>query len=280
MQVEKSMENKVVLITGATDGIGKQVASQLADLGARVFIHGRNAEKAELVRQEIIQATSNTQVETLIADFQSLEQVRQMAEELKSKIDRLDVLINNAGVFMGKRRLSVDGFEMTFAVNYLAPFLLTHLVKDLLVKAAPARIITLSSSGHKLVYLNLRNLQGERFYWGWVAYCRSKLLNMIFTIELSQRLDGSGVVINAVHPGVIKTNILKSARISSNLSVQEGAQPIVRLASAPDFGEVSGKYFDRMREAVPNCIANNSQLRRKIWEISADMVGLKADTGF
>ena len=269
-----NMENKVVLVTGSTDGIGKQTALDLANLGARVFIHGRNAEKAEKVRQEIIQKTSNPQVEVLIADFQSLKQVRAMAAQLHTQTDRLDVLINNAGIFMNKRRLSTDGYEMTFAVNHLAPFLLTHLLMDLLSKAAPARIITVSSSGHKLVYLNPRNLQGKSFYWGWVAYCRSKLLNMLFTLELSERLKGSQIVTNAVHPGVVKTRLLKSAGVSSSLSVAEGALPIVRLASATELGQVSGKYFSRMKITAPNCIANRSKLRRKIWELSARLVGL------
>ena len=269
-----NMENKVVLVTGATDGIGKQVALDLASLGAHVFIHGRNAEKAEKVRQEIIQKTGNPRVDVLIADFQSLKQVRKMAADLHQQTRRLDVLINNAGIFMNKRRLSTDGYEMTFAVNHLAPFLLTNLLLDLLHNAEPARIITVSSSGHKLVYLNPLNLQGKSFYWGWVAYCRSKLLNMLFTLELSELLKGTSVVTNAVHPGVVKTRLLKSAGVSSSLSVAEGAQPIVRLASAPEFGNVSGKYFSRMKQSSPNQIATRGSLRRKIWELSAGLVGL------
>lgn len=266
---------KTILITGATDGIGKQAAIKLARMGARILIHGRNPEKAEIVRREIIEASNNPLVETVIADLQSLKQVRNLASEVKKRTDHLDVLINNAGVYMNKRRLSEDGYEMTFAVNHLAPFLLTNLLLDLLKKSSPSRVVTVSSVGHKMVYLNLADLQGKFFFWDWVAYCRSKLLNILFTFELSERLKGSGVVANAVHPGVISSNLLKSARLGSSMSVEDGADPIVYLASSPDLVTVSGKYFNRLKIGKSSAISKRVDLRKKIWEISSILSGLK-----
>jgi len=269
-----SLVGKTILITGATDGIGKQSAIKLARMGARILIHGRNPEKAELVRLEIIQASNNPLVETVIADLQSLKQVRNLASEVKKHTDHLDVLINNAGVYMNKRSLSEDGYEMTFAVNHLAPFLLTNLLLDLLKKSSPSRVITVSSVGHRMVYLNLADLQGKFFFWDWVAYCRSKLLNILFTFELSERLKGSGVVANAVHPGVISSNLLKSARLGSSMTVEDGADPIVYLASSPDLVAVSGKYFHRLKIGNSSALSKHVNLRKKIWEISSNLSGL------
>jgi NAD(P)-dependent dehydrogenase (short-subunit alcohol dehydrogenase family) len=266
---------KTILITGATDGIGKQAAIKLARMGARIIIHGRNPEKAENVRLEVIQASNNPLVETVIADLQSLKQVRNLASEVKKRTDHLDVLINNAGVYVNNRRLSEDGYEMTFAVNHLAPFLLTNLLLDLLKKSSPSRVVTVSSVGHKMVYLNLADLQGKFFFWDWVAYCRSKLLNILFTFELSERLKGSGVVANAVHPGVISSNLLKSARLGSSMTVEDGADPIVYLASSPDLVTVSGKYFNRLKIGNSSAISKRVNLRKKIWEISSILSGLK-----
>ena len=282
MLYNKMMENlslvgKTILITGATDGIGKQSAIKLARMGARILIHGRNPEKAENVRLEIIQASNNPLVETVIADLQSLKQVRNLASEVKKRTDHLDVLINNAGVYMNKRRLSEDGYEMTFAVNHLAPFLLTNLLLDLLKKSSPSRVVTVSSVGHKMVYLNLADLQGKFFFWDWVAYCRSKLLNILFTFELSERLKGSGVIANAVHPGVISSNLLKSARLGSSMTVEDGADPIVYLASSPDLVTVSGKYFHRLKIGNSSALSKKVNLRKKIWEISSILSGLKVD---
>ena len=269
-----SLVGKTILITGATDGIGKQAALMLARMGARILLHGRNPEKAELVRQEIIQESNNPLVETVIADLQSLKQVRHLANEVKKRTDHLDVLINNAGVYMNKRRLSEDGYEVTFAVNHLAPFCLTNLLLDLLKKSAPSRVVTVSSVGHKFVYLNMADLQGKFFFWDWVAYCRSKLLNILFTFELSERLKGSGVVANAVHPGVISSNLLKSARLGSSMSVEDGAAPIVFLASSPELADVTGKYFNRMKVGPSSPIAKQQKLRKKVWEISSILCGL------
>lgn len=274
MKADNRMRDKTVLITGATDGIGKQTALRLAEMGARVLLHGRNPEKGEKVRQEIISKSGNPMVELLIADLQSLKQVRQLASDVKKTTNRLDVLINNAGVYMKKRRLSEDGFEMTFAVNHLAPFLLTNLLIDLLKQSAPARVVTVSSVGHKLVYLNMADLQGKFFFWDWVAYCRSKLLNVLFTFELSERLKGTGVAANAVHPGVITTNLLKKAKVGSSASIEDGADPLVYLATSSELNNVSGKYFDRKKISTANRLSNYDKLRKKIWTLSMQLSGL------
>ena len=274
MKTEVNIKTKTILITGATDGIGKQTALRLAQMGARILLHGRNLEKGEKVRQEIISKSGNPKVELLIADLQSLKQVRQLASDVKKTTSRLDILINNAGIYMKKRRLSEDGYEMTFAVNHLAPFLLTNLLLDLLKKSAPARVVTVSSVGHKLVYLNLADLQGKFFFWDWVAYCRSKLLNVLFTFELSERLKGTGVVANAVHPGVITTNLLKKAKIGSSASVEDGADPLVYLATSPELNNVSGKYFNRMKVSKANRLSTYDKLRKKIWTLSMRLSGL------
>ena len=275
VNTDTNMQHKTVLITGATDGLGRQVALRLAQMDAHVIIHGRNPEKALRVQQEIISITGNQQVEFLIADLQSLAQVRSLATEVMQRTSKLDVLINNAGVFMPRRKLSLDGHEMTFAVNHLAPFLLTTLLLDLLKKSAPARVVTVSSVGHKYVYLNPTDLQGKHFFWNWVAYCRSKLLNILFTFELARRLKGSGVTANAVHPGVIReTNLAKTAWIKFGIGLEEGAESIVHLAVSPTVEGISGKYFHHKDIGKPSPIAYVKKLQRKLWQLSAAMTGV------
>lgn len=267
------MNEKIILITGATDGLGKQTALQLAQLGATLLIHGRNFKKLESVRKEIIAKTGNEKIKMVQADFQSLSQVKQMAEDLNRTLSRLDVLINNAGVFMRRREMTEDGFEMTFGVNHLAPFLLTNLLLNLIKSSAPARIINVSSMGHRFVWLNLKNMQGERFYWGWVAYCRSKLINILFTRELAERLRGSGICANAIHPGTLHSNLTLKASILMGITAAAGAESIVKLATGTEGGQVSGMYFNRFKPAAPSPVALNQKLQKIMWEISEEMVG-------
>jgi NAD(P)-dependent dehydrogenase (short-subunit alcohol dehydrogenase family) len=270
------MSNKTILITGATDGLGKQTALQLAKLGARIFLHGRNPIKAENVRAEIIGQTGNCAIDVLTADFQSLRQVREMVTTIKQRTPHLDILINNAGVYMHERRLSEDGYEMTFAVNHLAPFLLTNLLLELLKQSAPSQVITLSSVGHKLVTLNMADLQGKHFFWGWVAYCRSKLLNVLFTFELAERLKGSGVNANAIHPGVVRaTNLTRKAKVGWGITVNEGAESIVNLATSSALAKVSGAYFNRLKQGKASPIARKIALRKQVWQISSELTSLQ-----
>jgi NAD(P)-dependent dehydrogenase (short-subunit alcohol dehydrogenase family) len=268
------MQKKVVLITGATDGIGKQTALDLAAMSATVIVHGRTAQRARDAAQEIQRRTGNKNVDSVYADFSSLSDVRHLAADVKAKCKRLHVLINNAGVYMKERRTTNDGFEMTFAVNHLAPFLLTNLLLDLLKHSTPARIINLSSIAHTRAKLEFDNLQGEKQFDAYGAYALSKLGNVLFTNELAERLNGTNVTVNAVHPGVITTKLLRAGFSISGSSVGEGAETSVYLASSPLVENVTGKYFVKKSEENSSAIAQDSQLRKKFWEVSCLLVGL------
>jgi NAD(P)-dependent dehydrogenase (short-subunit alcohol dehydrogenase family) len=268
------LSNKTILITGATDGIGKETARQLAMMDAQVILHGRNPEKAERVREEIIVAASNEKVETMIADLSSLNQVRSLADQVRAKHEHLDVLINNAGIYTTKKALTSDGYEMTFAVNHLSHFLLTNLLLDLVIASAPARIITVSSSAHTDARFDIENLNAEKKFHGWGAYCISKLANLLFTFALARRLEGSGVTANSLHPGFINTNIL-GRDIAGRKPVTEGAQTPVYLASSKEVGNVSGQYFYQKKITPPSELSRNVALQEEFWEISKKMTNLE-----
>ncbi len=273
MMQSKLMSGKTVLITGATDGIGKETAAQLADMGAGVIVHGRNAEKTEKVREEIVVRTGNSGVEIIVADLSAMANVRSLAAEIRSRFDHLDVLINNAGVYMKELIRTPDGFEMTFAVNHLAPFLLTNLLLPLVKASAPARVITVSSVAHGSARLDLDNLNAEKSFHGWGAYCISKLGNLLFTFELARRLAGSSVTANALHPGTIDTNMLQKLGMNGR-PVADGAETPVYLASSPEAAEISGEYFNHKRIAKPSDLARDEGLQKNFWEISSNLVGL------
>lgn len=269
------MKDKIVLITGSTDGIGKETALQLAQLGATVIVHGRSTERCQATRDDIRQATGNPNVDCVVADLSSQRQVRQMAADIIVRYDRLHVLINNAGVILLKRQLTEDGLETTFAVNHLAPFLLTLLLLDLLKKSAPARIITVSSTVHYDEQIKFDNLQGERDYYGLGAYKVSKLGNVLFTFELAERLKGTGVTANCLHPGVVATKLLDTGWGWSNgLSSAQGAALSVYLATSPEMEQVTGKYFEHTSPGGASPKANDLKLRRKFWEVSTKLAGI------
>ncbi len=267
------MQGKVILITGATDGIGKQTALELAGTGATILLHGRNATKGKQVRQEIVHATGNDRIDFFKADLSSLQEVRQMATAIKQKYTHLHVLINNAGIFAAKRTLSKDGFEMTFAVNYLAHFLLTCLLIDLLCQSTPARIINVSSMAHS-DHLNFDNLQGEKSYSGYTAYAYSKLENILFTFKLATLLDGKKVSVNCLHPGVINTKLLHAGWGLGGASVEQGARTSVYLATAPELEGVTGRYFfDMQGERRPATVAYDPAVQDKLWHLSEEWCG-------
>ena len=268
------MKDKIVLVTGATDGIGKQTALELAQLGARVLAHGRSAERCRAVVEEIKQRTGN-EADYLVADFASLQQVRAMAAEVKAKHDRLRVLVHNAGVLMRERRLTGDGLETTFAVNHLAPFLLTHLLLDLLKASAPARIVVVSSGTHQSAKVDFGNLQGEKRYDGYAAYALSKLGNVLFAYELAERLAGTGVTVNCLHPGVIATKLLRAGWGGRGNGLAEGAETLVYLASSPEVENVTGKYFVRKRETPSSPASHDEKLRKEFWKVSERLVEKK-----
>ncbi|MCB2213992.1 SDR family oxidoreductase [bacterium] len=269
------MQGKTILITGATDGIGRVTARQLADMDARVIVHGRSAEKAAEVKDTIITETGNDKVETAIADLSVMANVRALASEITDRFDHLDVLINNAGVYLTEHIETSDGFEKTFAVNHLAPFLLTNLLLPLLKASAPARVITVSSVAHGSARVDLDNLNAEKRFHGWGAYCLSKLGNLLFTFELARRLEGSGVTANALHPGTVNTKMLEKLGMQGK-PVTEGAATSVFLASSQDVAGVTGKYFSQKRIAKPSDVELDRDLQQKFWDRSAEMVNLGA----
>lgn len=269
------MQGKTVLITGSTDGIGKQSALELARMGATVILHGRDYAKGSSTLQEIGKLTGNDKLDLFVADLSSQNQVRNFAAEVERKYTRLDVLINNAGVYMHHRQLTDDGLEMTFAVNHLAPFLLSSLLLNLLRKSAPARIVTVSSIAHQRARLDFDNLQAEKKFDAYGSYALSKLANILFTYELADRLDGSAVTATTLHPGVIDTKLLRIGFGSfGGRSLEEGATTTVYLASSPNVAGISGKYFVDCAERASSPLSYDVKLRKELWRRSETLVGL------
>lgn len=266
---------KTILITGATDGIGKVSALELAAQGHHILVHGRNPTRGEQVVQEIQHTTKNPQVEFVLADFGSLAQVRHLAAQIQQKYQRLDLLINNAGVFLPKRTVTADGLEMTFAVNHLAHFLLTNLLLDQLKQSAPARIVHVSSGTHRSGHIEWDNLQGEKQYGGYDAYSRSKLANVLFCYALADRLEGARVTSNVLHPGVIATKLLHAGwgRGGGN-DLGRGAETVVYVATAPELENVTGRYFDNRRMSESSMVTHDKQLQSEFWNVSARLVNL------
>jgi NAD(P)-dependent dehydrogenase (short-subunit alcohol dehydrogenase family) len=284
-----TMQGKICLITGGTNGIGKSTAQGLARLGATVVIVGRDAQKTRQVVEEIRSATDNENVDSLLADLSSQQEVRRLASEFKRKYSQLHVLLNNAGGTLTPRQLSVDGIEMTLALNHLAYFLLTNLLLDMLEVSAPARIINVSSDAHSRGTIDFDNLQGERSYSSFGPYGNSKLANILFTIELARRLEGTGVTVNALHPGLTSTGfgknnpglLMKIMGVVIPLiarSPEKGAVTSIYLASSPEVQSITGKYFVDCKVTQPAPQATDSAVARQLWDVSADMVHL-ADAG-
>jgi len=267
------MENKTVLVTGGTDGIGKETALQLARMGARVLVHGRDKEKGVQAMDDINRETCNEKVGLYYADFSSLADVKRMAEDIKREHTELHVLVNNAGNFFGDRLLSSDGVEMTLAVNHLAPFLLTILLLDLLKVSTPSRIVNVASSSHKLIKsVDLENLQGESNYDGFTAYSLSKLGNVLFTQSLADKLNGTSVTANVLHPGVVNTRLLRKSYHLDGMSVEEGARTSVYLASSPAVEGISGKYYKNMQEHPASDLSQDQDLQDAFWKLSKELV--------
>ena len=275
----KPMQGKVCLVTGATAGIGKVAAAALARQGAQVVIAGRNPQKTRDTVDQIKSETGNEGVQYLLADFSDLQQVSALASAYKERYSRLDVLLNNAGTYFNARVKTAYGVEMTFLVNHLAPFLLTNLLLDTLQASSPARIINVSSDAHKFATLNFEDLGFEHGYFGFSAYGRSKLANVLFTYELARRLAGSGVTVNAVHPGHVATNIWENnlgifggvIRLLNSLfalTPQQGADTLIYLATSPDVAQITGQYFVK-RKAVPSSpLSRDEKTARRLWEFS------------
>jgi NAD(P)-dependent dehydrogenase (short-subunit alcohol dehydrogenase family) len=278
MQTPDSLEARVVLVTGATDGIGKATAMELARRGARVIIHGRTAASATAAREELTAATGNTRLRAVGADLASLSAVRSLAEAVRAMEPALHVLVNNAGIYMHERVLTADGYEMTFAVNHLAPFLLTRELLGLLTASAPSRIITVSSVAHQRAHYDATNLQAEKRFDAYGAYALSKLANILFTYELADRLSGTGVTATCLHPGVIRTKMLRSGFPTLEGSpVEDGAATSVFLAADPGVAGVTGAYFVACREQKSSPASRDPRVRKELWSLSERLCSPRAE---
>jgi NAD(P)-dependent dehydrogenase (short-subunit alcohol dehydrogenase family) len=265
---------KVILVTGATDGIGRETARALASLGHRVILHGRTAARAEAAAEALRRDLPTVELATAAGDLSSLAEVRALAAALRQAHPRLDVLLHNAGVYATTRQLTPDGLELTFAVNHLAPFLLTHLLVDR-VREVRGRVVVVSSGGHGNATLDLEDLQGARAYDGYGAYARSKLCNVLFAAELAERLRGSGATANSLHPGVVGTKLLRAGfAMDGPDSLAEGAATSVYLAVSPEVEGVSGRYFVRRKAVPPSRLARKADLRAALWAASEKLAGI------
>jgi NAD(P)-dependent dehydrogenase (short-subunit alcohol dehydrogenase family) len=281
------MTGKVCVVTGASSGIGKAAALAIARLGADVIGVCRDKARGEAAMAELGAVAEASVRQLEIADLSSLQDVRDLAARL-SQLDRLDVLINNAGLVLADRRVSADGFEYTFAVNHLAPFLLTNALREKLVASAPARVITVASAAHRAARLDLADLQLTGHYNGWRAYANSKLANIAFTTELAGRLAGTGVTANCLHPGAVNTGFGREGSTPLRLGLglgrwflltpSQGADTVVYLASSPNVAGVTGGYFVKRMLRSPSHEARDVATARQLWEISAELTGL-AGTG-
>ena len=282
MAKEWQISGKLCMITGANSGIGKATAIGLAGLGARVVMVCRNKEKGEAALDEVIAKSGNESVELMLAELSSKKAIRRLADDYRKKHKELHVLINNAGALNSKRVETMDGLEMTFAVNHLAYFLLTNLLLDVLKLSAPARVINVSSNVHHQGVINFDDLQAKFRYNGTAAYNQSKLANVLFTYELARRLIGTGVTANCLHPGVVRTNFGMEAtgftafmiRLMHPffLSQEKGAEPLIYLASTPE--TFNGKYFSRKKEERSSEASYDEQDAKRLWEVSAELTNL------
>ena len=272
----------LAVVTGASSGIGRAAAVELARRGFDVVAVGRDARRLERTARDMGKASGQAPPEPLGVDFSALEEVRALAARLLERHERIDVLVNNAGVLMGRRELTPDGYETTFAVNHLAPFLLTNLLLDRLRASAPARIVTTSSAAHYSGRIDFSDLQGERSFSGWQAYCDSKLANVLFTMGLARRLEGTGVTANCLHPGVIRSRLGRRGPLPARLawsalnpffgSPKAGARTIVHLASAAEAAEVSGEYFVGTKPRPANADEHTAE---RLWEVSSELVSAR-----
>lgn len=261
---------KTILVTGATDGIGLETAKELARLGHDVVVHGRNEDKALRACNAIRNAVPNASLSTAHADFGDLAAVARMAQDLAARLPKLDVLINNAGVYLMERKTSADGYEMTLAVNHLAHFLLTNLLLPLLKKSDEPRVVTVSSMVHANGRINFDDMNCAHAYNGYHAYSNSKLANALFANELALREHW--LTSNSLHPGVIGTKLLHAAFSMAGDSVAAGARTSVYLATSPDVAGITGKYFDHCTEAAAAAQVHDRQLAQQLWIWSEDAV--------
>lgn len=278
------MKGKIVIVTGANSGIGKVTALELARKGATVIMVCRNRQKGEQAMKELIAETGNPSIDLLFCDFASQRQIRVLAEEIKYRYDKIDVLVNNAGLMMKKRVLTEDGLETTFAVNHLGYFLLTNLLLPLLKPAPAARIVNVASDAHRYAKIDFGNLQAEEKFSSWGSYGQSKLANIMFTYELAHRLRGTNITVNCLHPGVVRTNFGQSGNFlfknavklagSFFLTPEKGAETSIYLATAPELEGITGKYFAKKKVKKSNKQSYNVEVSRRLWVVSEELTRL------
>ena len=277
------LDGRTCLITGATSGIGLATATGLAKLGAHVVMVGRDRQRGEQARKEVVEKSGNDRVDLLLADLSSLAGIRGLAQDFLAAHPALHVLVNNAGTIELSRSVTVDGFEKTFAVNHLAYFLLTNLLLERLRASAPARIVVVASEAHRFGRLDLADLQSEKSYRAMRVYGTSKLLNLLFTVALDERLEGSGVTVNALHPGAVSTRLGKNNGAIARLLIgllkpffltpEQGAANSIFVAASDELEGVSGKYFVKQRAVEPSRRSQRVELARRVWVRSSELVG-------
>ena len=274
----KPLDEQVILVTGATDGLGRGVATALAAEGATLLLHGRSSERLDAVVEGIGAETGNTNLRHYRADLASLDDVRRLADEVVGRESRLDALVNNAGIGTtlpgdGERMVSADGYELRFAVNYLSGFLLTHRLAELLAASAPARIVNVSSAGQAPI--DFDDVMLEHGYSGMRAYAQSKLAQVMFTIDLAEELRGHGVTVNSLHPATyMPTKIVLHARGEGLSPLEDGVRATVRLVASPELDGVTGRYFNGEVESDPHSQAHDAAARAELRRISNELSGL------
>jgi NAD(P)-dependent dehydrogenase (short-subunit alcohol dehydrogenase family) len=288
-EAARMLNGKICLVTGATSGLGAVTSLELARRGATVIVAGRSADRCG-AQADLIRRATGARAEIAVADLASLAEVRRLASEVAGRFERLDVLVNNAGTYRFERAVTVDGLEHTFAVNYLAHFLLTNLLLDRLRASPAARIVSLSSVAHRDGKIEWDNLQGERSYERLDAYARSKLAILAFTYELARRLAGSGITANAVHPGIVATKLGSEGDLvrgwlrvrvrnfvkrGSMLTPEQGARAVVHAATAPELAGVTGRYLDQGRDVKSSPASYDEAVAARLWTVSEELTGLR-----
>jgi NAD(P)-dependent dehydrogenase (short-subunit alcohol dehydrogenase family) len=281
------MQGKTVVITGGNAGIGKEAAVWLAKLGARVIITSRNEQRGQAAWKEIVDRSGSTTVEVMDLDLASFRSIRSFASVLQDRVDRLDVLVNNAGLILRRRTETEDGFEATFGINHLGPFLLTNLLLDRLKASAPARVVVVASDAHESAKqgLDFEDLQSKRGYRCIKVYGKSKLANIYFARELAHQLNGTGVTSNSLHPGFVRSEFGRGGDLGAlygfgikylaapfAISPEKGARTTIYLASSPEVEGVTGKYFYKCKPATPSKVAQDDDAARRLWEVSEQLV--------
>ena len=279
------MRGKTVVVTGATDGVGRQAALKIAEAGASLILVSRNPDKGRTVVEDLRKRAGNDSIEFLQADLSRLADIWRVAAEIRERCVRLDVLLNNAGGIFMQRAETADGIEMTFALNHLNYFLLTHELRDLLRASAPARVVNVASAAHGRGRIDFDDLESRKSYGGWRAYSQSKLANIMFTYELARRLDGTGVTANALHPGFVRTKFgsnnswlakigIAIAMRVSGIPVDAGGETSIYLATSPDVEGATGGYYDQCAAVRSSAISYDEAAAVRLWEVSTQMTGI------